>query len=674
MRLRHFLRLTSVGFVFLTLIGSASLVRADAASDWADALAKGQQYLFNTFNSVDDDTGNWTPGNHSSRVGETAIAASALIETGKISDPAYKAIIDKAINYIKAEQDDTTGCIGSQTYETGLAVVALSLYGSNVAMTAGELEPYQTVVRNAINCQKSYQNIAGSTHGADMNPDGSGTPTNANGCPFNTAHYGGWGYGGYCDSADMSNTQFAAIGIYYGSKFLGDGIKGTAWANGLLEFLRLRQMTGENTDDNPNGGAFGVYSRDESSRFLTGTGGGLWILTMIDEISAKQDAADAGTMVQRAVDWYTRNYTWTYGDAQYYFIYAMAKGLTATVGDLVLSGTETWTTDLRAYLNANKTEVAASDTTPESNYWSGSDWLDPGPVGTTGWALMSMALSDVNTPSATKPLADVPETTLPEVNRGTVWLETTGGVTISLPARADISPANAVATGVEMPIGSFEFTLNGVTGATTVLKIVPPAGTLDPANSITGFLNADGSIKAGLTWFKLAGGVGGAWTGLPNVPIKLGPDGGPYTYIEVTLTDNGEEDADPTVGVIRDPGAPGVGFVASVDDADGGGNGNCFIATAAYGSNMAGDVMLLRKFRDNVLLTNAFGRMLVDTYYAVSPPIAAFIADHAVLRATTRAVLAPIVFTVKYPWGTLGILILAGLFAGFMVRRQGHAA
>lgn len=636
MKSRSIGKLLLTGVLSVGLSCAASLARADAASDWALALAKGQQYLFNTFqtDTTDSTQGYWTG---SSTIGETGIATAALIETGKISDVAYRPIIDKAIKYLKSQQDTSSGCIGGHTYETGLAVVALALYGSNVPMTVAELGPYQTVVRNAINCQKARQNIV------------------ANSCSAGGTGYGGWGYG-TCGSADMSNAQFAAMGIYYGSKFLGEATSGTVWASGLLDFLRLRQNAG----DTGNGGAFGVYSAGESSRFLTGTGGGLWSLAMIGETTAKLDAADTQSMMQRGIEWFKRNYTWTYSQAQYYYIYAMAKALTNTVGDSVLSGTTTWTADLRDFLIAHKTDVAASGATPASNYWSAGSGLDPSAVGTTGWALMSMAFADVNTPSATKPLADVPGTILPVDNQGTVWLETTGGVTITAPARGDIT--QTVDTGVELPIGSFDFTLSGVTTATTVLRLTPPAGALDQSNPL-GFLNADGTIKAGLTWFKL---VGGAWKGLPSVPLSLGPVGGPYTYIEVTLTDNGPEDTNAAVGVITDPGAPGVGFVAT--SASGG--GGCFIATAAFGSSMAPDVVLLRQFRDRYLLTNGFGRMLVETYYAVSPPIAHFIAQHETLRAATRAVLTPIVFTVKYPWGSLAILILAGIAGMFLVRRR----
>jgi hypothetical protein len=69
----------------------------------------------------------------------------------------------------------------------------------------------------------------------------------------------------------------------------------------------------------------------------------------------------------------------------------------------------------------------------------------------------------------------------------------------------------------------------------------------------------------------------------------------------------------------------------------------CFIATAAYGTPMAEEIQVLRRFRDECLLTNSLGTALVDLYYKVSPPIAEFITEHPSLKPIVRAALLPAV-------------------------------
>ena len=62
----------------------------------------------------------------------------------------------------------------------------------------------------------------------------------------------------------------------------------------------------------------------------------------------------------------------------------------------------------------------------------------------------------------------------------------------------------------------------------------------------------------------------------------------------------------------------------------------CFIATAAYGTDTAEEIDILREFRDVVLLPSGLGAELVSLYYKISPPIAEVISQHDFLRTAVK--------------------------------------
>ena len=73
-------------------------------------------------------------------------------------------------------------------------------------------------------------------------------------------------------------------------------------------------------------------------------------------------------------------------------------------------------------------------------------------------------------------------------------------------------------------------------------------------------------------------------------------------------------------------------------------NGNCFIATATYGSPISREILVLKSFRDKYLKKNKIGRLFVKFYYKISPPIAKFIRRHVCFKKLVRIGLEPVVW------------------------------
>ena len=124
--------------------------------------------------------------------------------------------------------------------------------------------------------------------------------------------------------------------------------------------------------------------------------------------------------------------------------------------------------------------------------------------------------------------------------------------------------------------------------------------------------------------------------------------------------------------------------------------GGCLIATAAYGTEMAGQVQLLREVRDGAVMKTPAGASFVESfnaaYYAFSPAVADLERQSPAFREAVRIGIAPMLATLSLlgateidsgeevvAYGLAVILMNAALYAGVPVAsvlaaRRGLAA
>ena len=102
----------------------------------------------------------------------------------------------------------------------------------------------------------------------------------------------------------------------------------------------------------------------------------------------------------------------------------------------------------------------------------------------------------------------------------------------------------------------------------------------------------------------------------------------------------------------------------------GDGPGGCFIATAAYGSDMVKEVLVLREFRDQYLLKYSAGQKFVALYYRYSPPLANYISGHESLRAVIRGIISVVVAVIQYPLAFMFVILFISITACWWYRQK----
>lgn len=144
-------------------------------------------------------------------------------------------------------------------------------------------------------------------------------------------------------------------------------------------------------------------------------------------------------------------------------------------------------------------------------------------------------------------------------------------------------------------------------------------------------------------------------------------------------------------GVGRPPAAAALAADADADAAGAGaaaaGGGGCLIATAAYGTELAPQVQLLREARDGALAQTAAGSAFLGAfnaaYYAFSPAAADAVRDHPAAADAVRAAAAPLLSILSVvslsdgqsEWQVVALALLAaGLALGAYVAAPVAAA
>ncbi|MGE5086068.1 MAG: CFI-box-CTERM domain-containing protein [Bacillota bacterium] len=101
---------------------------------------------------------------------------------------------------------------------------------------------------------------------------------------------------------------------------------------------------------------------------------------------------------------------------------------------------------------------------------------------------------------------------------------------------------------------------------------------------------------------------------------------------------------------------------------------HCFIATAAFGSEMAPEVQSFRDFRNKYLIPYSWGRKFVKAYYHYSPKYAAMISGNETAKTVVRAALWPLLLmarmSVAFGFWVAALIMTFALLSFFELYRR----
>lgn len=125
--------------------------------------------------------------------------------------------------------------------------------------------------------------------------------------------------------------------------------------------------------------------------------------------------------------------------------------------------------------------------------------------------------------------------------------------------------------------------------------------------------------------------------------LELYPDSPVYLNLQALLLWEGKGSKEEAAKILEKAAALNPRDITIQNNLNAIKSSGCFIATAAFGTPLSLEVDVLRKWRDQRLLTSSLGRLFVDFYYLVSPSVANFIAPRPTAKRIMRWLLSPLV-------------------------------